>query len=190
MPPERIIARLVAGQHGVATTQQFQRAGITRAQLRHRALSGLLVPVHRGVWRVTTHPRTPEQAIAAAVLAAGDGALAAQRSDARLWGLELDGLDAIDIVVPAHRHPVVPGVHVHRTSDLVDLEPSYRLGIPCTNPLRLLVDLGAVLPRRRRRGARAAARPPPGHGRRRASGPGQARPARPRRLRRSAARAR
>ncbi len=37
-----------------------------------------------------------------------------------------------------------PGVVLHRTTDLDDLRPSVRDGVPCVSPLRVLLDLGAV----------------------------------------------
>jgi very-short-patch-repair endonuclease len=42
------------------------------------------------------------------------------------------------------RYSRVRGVVVHRPRDLVDLRPVLRSQVPTTNPLRMLVDLGAV----------------------------------------------
>ena len=102
----------------------------------------------------------------AAVLAAGPGALASHRSAALLHGLAPTGPPPVDVVVQA-RPPTVhgarskaanglDGVRVHRQRDLVHTAShrvaprrtaSHRVdGIPCTNVLRTLIDLGAVAP--------------------------------------------
>jgi very-short-patch-repair endonuclease len=54
---------------------------------------------------------------------------------------------AIDVIVSRARHGrALPLVRVHRPTDVSDLRPAYRANIPVTNPLRTLVDLGAVDP--------------------------------------------
>jgi len=100
------------------------------------------------VARLHGTPDTPEQAIAAAVLAtAGDG-LASHRSAARLWGIPRGDHERVDVVLPhrGHRRHLA-GVDIHRPRDERRLAPSRRHGIRCTNLLRTLVDLGAVDPR-------------------------------------------
>lgn len=55
--------------------------------------------------------------------------------------------DGVDIIVAGRqRHPRLDGVSVHRPTDSRRLTPQRRRGIPCTNILRTLCDLGAVDP--------------------------------------------
>jgi very-short-patch-repair endonuclease len=67
------------------------------------------------------------------------------RSAGWIWGL-LPGEDAaVEVTVPRSRGPRLVGVEVHRSRDLVPAHTTMRQGIPVTNPLRTMVDLGAVL---------------------------------------------
>jgi very-short-patch-repair endonuclease len=85
--------------------------------------------------------------IEAAVLAAGDDALASHRSAARLWGVERPVTDPIDIILAKRSGRArLRDVVVHRPRDMRQLRPVWRLGIAATDPLRTLVDLGAVDP--------------------------------------------
>jgi very-short-patch-repair endonuclease len=97
------------------------------------------------VARLPDTPRTPEQRIAAAVLAIGDGALASHRSAARLWGAARPDTDPVDLIAPnGRRDDDLDGVVIHATGDLKRLRPQRRCRIACTNISRTLVDLGAV----------------------------------------------
>jgi hypothetical protein len=86
-----------------------------------------------------------ESAIQGAVMAAGPDALASHRSSAFLWGAERPPDDPIDLILPRRtRRARLSGVVVHRPRDLEQLRPVWRHGIPTTDPLRTLLDLGAV----------------------------------------------
>jgi hypothetical protein len=107
----------------------------------------LLIELHPGVARLVGSPVTPEQAIAAAVLAAGPTAVASHRSAARLWEIERPATDPVDITVARSvTRRRLDGVVVHRPTDRLDMSVSLRAGtIRSTNLLRTLVDLGAVV---------------------------------------------
>jgi hypothetical protein len=134
--------------HGLVTRVAAHDAGISAASW-YRALNlGLLEPVHRNVARMFGSDKTTEQAIAAAVLAAGDGALASHRSAAHLWGIPRPEGEAPDVMlVKRTRRATLEGVHVHRPRDHLDLKPVLRKNIRTTNILRTLCDLGALDPR-------------------------------------------
>jgi hypothetical protein len=107
----------------------------------------VLIPVGAGVARHAAYPTSFSQRILAAVLAAGDGAVASHTSAAAVW--RLDGLVGpsakVEVTVRRPRHPrAVPGV-VHRTLDLspADVEP--RQLIPRTTAARTLLDLAGRL---------------------------------------------
>jgi very-short-patch-repair endonuclease len=114
----------------------------------YRAIErGELEPLHPGVARLYGTAATPTQRIHAAVLAAGPGALASHRSAARLWGIPRPDDDPVDVILPRRtRQATVAGARVHRPRDLLDLRPSRREHVPCTNILRTLCDLGALDP--------------------------------------------
>jgi very-short-patch-repair endonuclease len=107
----------------------------------------LLVAVQRGVYRSSGSPETDEQRLLAAVLAAGDEALASHRSAAWLW--EVLPAHALpiepEITVPSPRRPQLRGVIVHRSLDLHSERSSRRRSIPVTNPLVTMLHLGAVV---------------------------------------------
>lgn len=134
-------------QHGLITRPQAIAAGC-HVRAWYRALaSQTIVGVYSGVARLPGAAPTPQQTILAAVLGAGEGAMASHRSATLMWGVEIVGDRPVDVIVPRRRHPApMTGVVLHHPRDRDDLVASRRAGIPCTNPLRTLVDLGAVAP--------------------------------------------
>ncbi len=130
------------GHHGLIT---LDASGLSRSAWYRAIDAGTIEQVHPFVARIPGTPTTPEQRIAAAVLAIGDGALASHRSAARLWGVARPDSDPVDLITPTRRHDDhLDGVVIHATSDRQRLRPQRRYGITCTNILRTLVDLGAV----------------------------------------------
>ena len=82
----------------------------------------------------------------AAVLDGGDGAVASHRAAAVLHGIAGRSAERIvEISVPRPRNSRMVGVVVHRSGDLAPAHLTQVDGIPCTGPLRTLVDLGAVV---------------------------------------------
>jgi very-short-patch-repair endonuclease len=132
--------------HSLITRRAFIRAGFSERSW-YRAIDQHLIElVHPGVCRLFGAQPTPEQAIHAAVLAAGKGAMASHRSAARLWGIPRPD-ESPEIMLPKRSHrATLDGPIVHRPRDLLDLTPSRRQRIRTTNILRTLCDLGAVDP--------------------------------------------
>ena len=131
--------------HGLLTFAQWTAAGQSRHSWYRTLDSGMLVSVHPGIGRLPGAPITPAQSIAGAVWTIGGGVLASHRSAAWLWGATPTGDDPVDLIAPGRsRHVARPGVVLHRPIDLIDLRPTTRHGIATCNPLRCLVDLGAV----------------------------------------------
>ncbi len=127
------------------------RAGYSAHRWRQAVVTGALIEVMPGVAVVPTRPITHDVALAAAVISAGPHAVLSHRSAARLWGVE--GLPELPIDVtrtdPRTRVGQLQraGVAVHRPVDLMDVRPATVRDLPVTNPLRTLLDLGAVAPR-------------------------------------------
>jgi very-short-patch-repair endonuclease len=138
---------MAARQHGLITREQAERCGLGRRAWYSAQRAGHLVGIAPRVAVLPGASSTTEQRILAAVLSAGGGAIASHRSAAHLWGVS--GLEdaTVDVTfADRNRTLALAGVHVHTPVDLADLRPVHRSGIPTTNPLRVLVDLGQVAP--------------------------------------------
>ncbi len=140
------IDRLARPQHGLVSLAHVLGNGVTPDQLRARLDRGSLVRLDAGVYRTMGARQTWEQALLAACLAAGPEALASHRAAAVLWGL-IDPPAPTEIVVPYEQCPTPAGAVLHRSTDLREVDAARRRGIPVTNPIRTVGDLGAVAPR-------------------------------------------
>lgn len=145
-PIDVSLNRLAARQYSLAHRQQALDLGMTPRQIQERLDSGWFVPVHRSVYRLPGGPSSSKQALLAACLAAGPGAVASHRSAAVLWRLRGIEDAPTEITVVGDRHCRMTSVVVHRTDTVADVDVSLRSGIPVTTPARTLLDLGAVVP--------------------------------------------
>lgn len=143
MRSNSVLARLLRDQHGLILRAQLLRIGFTPRQIQYRLGAIEWQQVHPGVYRSAAFPETPEQRLLAACFAAGPRS-ASHASAAWLWGLLDRAPERPVLSVPRPAHPQVRGVDLHRSSDLDPGRVSYRRGIPCTDPLRALVDLAAT----------------------------------------------
>ncbi len=140
---EPTINTISSGQHALITLDQARAEAMTARAARHQVDMGRWVRSHLGVYRVAGAPASWRQDLMAACLAAGEGAMASHRSAARLWGLIGEEVLEVSISRPGcHR---LPGVIVHRSTDLHTTRALRCDGIPVTPPARTLVDLGAVV---------------------------------------------
>ena len=139
------IDRLARPQHGLVSLAHVLANGVTPDQLRARLDRGSLVRLDAGVYRTMGARHTWEQALLAACLAGGPNALASHRAAAVLWGL-IDPPAPVEIVVPLTQCPTPAGAILHRSTDLREVDAARRRGIPVTNPIRTVGDLGAVAP--------------------------------------------
>jgi very-short-patch-repair endonuclease len=134
-------------QHGCLSYSQAVEAGVRRSQWRSLIDDGLVVPVRRGVVRLAGAQRTSLQTIAAAVLAAGDDVIVSHATAAHVWDERIDRAIPVHVTLTDHRRTLrLPDVVAHHTTDAVDLRPVMRRGIPISNPLRVLCDVGATEP--------------------------------------------
>lgn len=146
MSADRRLAELAARQYGVVALAQALDCGISHRTLNRRGEKGRFLELHPAVYAVAGAPKTWERSLMAACLAAGPGAVVSHRSAARLWKLGDAGEDLVEITVPRPRSPRLKGVTVHRSTDLTPPHTMVWDRLPVTNPLRTIVDLGAVLP--------------------------------------------
>jgi hypothetical protein len=136
---------LARRRHGVLTRRDLLALGFSSKAIRHRAESGRLRPLWRGVYAVGWTPPTPDGRRMAAVLACGDDAVLSHRSAAELWGIGREWEGRIDVSVPGAGKVRRPGIKVRRRSSLPGRAVTRRHGIPVTNPVQTLIDLATEL---------------------------------------------
>jgi len=81
---EAALLRLAARQHGLVTAGQLASLGFTKDAILRRQKAGVLFRVHRRVYAVAGTRDTFEFRVMAAVLAAGEGAVALCRRAVRV----------------------------------------------------------------------------------------------------------
>lgn len=141
----RLIDQFATRHHGLISLEHALHLGVSRSSWYRAIASEALERIHPTVARLRGTPETFEQQALAAIWAAGARAMASHRTAARLWGVDRPEADPIDVLLPVRtREATLPGVVVHRPRDHLDLRPVMRQRIPTTNPLRMLLDLGAV----------------------------------------------
>lgn len=141
------IDAFAAQHHGLINRQRFVAMGGSRAAWYRAIAAQQLEQVYPNVARLYGSAETFEQRALAAVWAAGEGSLSSHRTSATLWAVPRPDDDPIDVtLVRRHREVNLAGFVTHRPRDLVDLRAVMRRNIPTTNPLRMLLDLGAVDP--------------------------------------------
>jgi hypothetical protein len=139
---EQMLARIADSQHGVVTRAQILDIGVTPPGIQRRIRKGLLIPVHRGVYRVGHQAPSTLPTYLSAVLASGKGAVLSGRAAAHLLGLHKGTAPAPEVTAPTkHR---MPGIKTRR-SKLDPRETTTFRKIPVTTVPRTLVDLAAIL---------------------------------------------
>lgn len=74
---EAVIRELATRSHGVVARTELIEAGVTAKQIENRLGKGMLIPVHRGIYRVGHIAPSAEARYIAAVKACGQEALLA-----------------------------------------------------------------------------------------------------------------
>lgn len=138
------LAQLCHRQAGVLTAESAIRI-LGRAAVRWRLASGRWQRAADGVLVTHSGPLTDQQRLWVAVLAAGDGAVLAGLTAARLDGLTGFDENRTHLLVPASRRvrKVLPGVVVHRSRLLGQAEVHPARLPPRTRLGRSLVDAAA-----------------------------------------------
>ena len=131
----------IARRHGIVTHDELTRDGYTRHALRWQLSNDVLVPVHRGVYRMATSPDTFEARCVAACLA-DPLAIVTGVAAARLWGFRHVWRPDVPHVLIGHdRTPITRGV-VLRRSNVIDASDSVVRddGIVVASPPRAWFD--------------------------------------------------
>jgi very-short-patch-repair endonuclease len=141
-----VLAALAARQYGVVSSAQLRALGLGTRAVHHRAATGRLHRVHRGVYAVGHASLSLDARRMAAVLACGPVALLSHRSAAAAWGLRATSHARWDIATPRRGRRSLPGIELHEARGLAREDATTLRGIPITSVPRTLVDLAAVLP--------------------------------------------
>lgn len=129
-------------QFGHVSVEQAATVAVSPQDLYRLRKRGLLVHVHRSVYRAASVAPSREGDLMAAVLAGGPDAVAGYSSAIRLHGITRVPLaPQPEIVVPGRVAPVIPGVTVHCTRELEACDRTTVSGIPATSPARTNIDL-------------------------------------------------
>ena len=131
------IIKWFRSHHGVISRQEALRLGLTAGQIGVRLRIGAWEQVARGVYRLAGSPPGALADLRAAVLANGPGAVASHQSAAWLWGIaDEPGSPSVTRAHSGRNGPV--GSRASRSR--IPARVSVRMGIPCTEPLRTILD--------------------------------------------------
>src|SRR5919199_4678060 len=137
------VARIAGRQHGLVTHAQLRRVGLSGSAIHRRVASGVLLPEHRGVYRVGRRAPSVAAHYMGAVLACGDEALLCRLAAAHLTGLVKGDAPAPEVVAPTKR--CVRGVVAHRAHRIDPRDRTYFHRIPITRVPCILVDMAPDL---------------------------------------------
>jgi very-short-patch-repair endonuclease len=136
-----VIAETAGRQHGNVTRGQLLRAGVSARQIDRRLISGALIPIHRGVYRVGHRGPSAHATYMAAVLACGDGALLSGLAAAHLLGLTKRPPSMPEVTTKTERR--IEGIRTVRTRR--ERHRTIWFGIPVTSPAETVIDLAPTL---------------------------------------------
>jgi very-short-patch-repair endonuclease len=137
------LTELAERQHALVSVRQARR-WLSQDAIDKRVARGIYERPRRGVLKVAGAPSTWEQDLMAAVLAAGDGAIASLWSAAACWGLDVRRPTHPIITVllrPGYRRCRLARVEVHETAVTGPSHVGVALGIPVTSVARTLNDM-------------------------------------------------
>lgn len=136
---------LAARQHAAFTREQARAVGLTDHHLRGLLARGQAQRAAPGVFVLAGIPSSWHQQLHVAVLSL-PGALASHRAAARLRGWDGFERAPLEVVVERgrQRRSAPREVILHESKDLRGVDLDVCEGIPCTSPVRTLVDLPAV----------------------------------------------
>jgi very-short-patch-repair endonuclease len=136
------VAAWLSTHHGVITSTELRRLGITAEQIRRLLRTRVLVPYAKGVYQLAAAPATADQQ-AALACAVHLEAMVSHTSAGRVWNLRGMGSDRrLHVTLPGRHKRLIPGAVVHWSHriDVIDVveRPD---GIRVTSPPRTAFDL-------------------------------------------------
>jgi len=145
MDPMDELDELARRQHSLIGHRQAQAAGLNAAAIRHRHARGDWQQVRRGVSAMRGAPRSWEQAVLAAILAARDHSWASHATVLRLWAFENYRDADIEITTLREQRLRIPGVRAHRSQTLEERDFTVVKQIPALTLARTVADLSGRL---------------------------------------------
>jgi very-short-patch-repair endonuclease len=136
------VAQLAARQRGAVSRAQLRRCGLADATIARWVEGGRLHRIHPGVYAVGHDALVIQGRLIAALLYVGPGSAMSHATGVWWWQL-LDSEPATIHLSSSGRRRSVPGVHVHRCSDV---SPVMHRGLPVTKVARTLRDAASTLP--------------------------------------------
>lgn len=122
-----------------------EAAGLTNRTARHRATTGRYLRLRRGVYAINGAPPSWLQAVRAVILAHPDLAASHDTAQRLLGGVPLELVDLIHVTGSSADRCRLEGVVGHRSRTLEPGDLTSRLGIPCTSPIRTVLDRSGSL---------------------------------------------
>jgi very-short-patch-repair endonuclease len=151
------VAETAGRQHGRIAYWQLTDLGLGRGAIAHRAETGRLHAVRRGIYAVGYVSETAEALEMEAVLACGAGAVVSHWTAAARWKLLRPVRGRVHVSLSSDRR--VPGIRTHLVKALHPHDKTKRDGIPITSVPRTLLDIAGVADERTvRRAVNQAAR--------------------------------
>lgn len=112
------MAAVAAEQYGAFSRAQAEAAGLSKEAIEWRLRSGDWCSVFRNAYRFSMTEATPNLLAKAALLAAPEAVLS-HLTAARLYGLQVEKKDTIDLLVKAPRTISWQGVDAHQTKETI-----------------------------------------------------------------------
>lgn len=139
------VTSLAAGQKGLLTHAQLRDLRWSNGRIQHALDTGYVIQRQRGLYAVAGAPATKDQAILAAVLAAGPDAAGSHRTSAEVFHVAGFADQPIEVSTPyGHDHTFKLGI-LHQSCWLPAEHTIVVDGIRVTRPARMLFELaGAV----------------------------------------------
>src|SRR5262252_5913348 len=141
----RRLVGLASKQFGVVTRADLACTEVSWKWLRGRLATGEWNRVHRGVFRLGCNQPTLDEREAAALVAAGVGAVLSHTSAARRLGLDVPKDESVHVTIPASRKAKVRGAKVWRSRNFGFTDVTHHRRFRLTNLARTMVDLAAIL---------------------------------------------
>jgi very-short-patch-repair endonuclease len=143
-PLDLAILQRAERQLSIITSLELRQLGCSRRQEERRTEGGLLVALHRGVYRTAGSRPSFEGDVLAACRATGGWA--SHRCGGALFGMRRITARQPEIVVTRSHPPELAGVLVRRVRRLAPEDVSVIGIIPVTVPARILLDLAGLAP--------------------------------------------
>jgi len=145
--PDRRIADLARDQYGVFSRSQAHAGEISDRILNARINRGSIERASYDVYRIAGSTLTWHQRLLAATLQGGPDCCVSHRAAAALHRYDGFRPGIVEVVHHQRRdYRPPPGIISHVTSVLTVEDRQLIGSIPVTNPIRTLIDLGAVVP--------------------------------------------